>query len=113
MAYSKYRARKTSCSHGHKHDSAKEARRCNDLHLLEIAGEISHLETHVKIEFIINGAPVKMRNGQNLRYTPDFRYFEGDKQIVEDVKGGPVTADFRVRAALFRHLNPMTELRIT
>ncbi|MBV8849640.1 MAG: DUF1064 domain-containing protein, partial [Methylobacteriaceae bacterium] len=40
----KYRAQKTTCLHSHLHDSKLEARRCDELHVLEENGELTHLE---------------------------------------------------------------------
>jgi hypothetical protein len=108
----KYGAKKTKCWQGHDHPSKKEASRCDVLHDDQKQGKIDGLEIHPVFTFVINGAPVMMKNGQPLRYTADFKYNEAGKPVVEDSKGF-VTADFRIRAALFRHLNPETELRIT
>lgn len=44
----KYGAKKASCLYGHTHDSRKEARRCNELHLLQKAGAIKDLEAQIK-----------------------------------------------------------------
>jgi hypothetical protein len=108
---SKYNARKTPCQHGHEHASKREAKRCNELHLLQRAGAISDLEYEPVFRFIINGKPVKMGNGQIARYTPDFIYVENGQEICEDVKGFTVR-DFPLRAALFRCLFPTIELRV-
>ena len=108
----KFGARKTKCWQGHDHPSKKEASRCDVLHDDQKQGKISNLEIQPVFTFIINGSPVKMRNGHNMKYTADFQYDEGEHHIVEDSKGF-VTADFRIRAALFRHLYPNIELRVT
>lgn len=110
----KYGARKTDCRNGHTHDSAREAKRCNELHLLQAGGEIMYLKTQPRFEFKIAGQPVKMKNGQTARFTPDFSYIDTrtHKQIAEDSKGF-IVRDYPLRAALFRHLFPMIELRET
>lgn len=108
----KYGAKKAKCWQGHEHPSKKEASRCDVLHDDQKQGKIRQLETQPRFEFVVNGEKVKMANGQYLRYTADFQYFEGDKCVVEDSKGF-VTADFRIRKALFLHLYPHIELRIT
>jgi len=78
---SKYNNQPTPCRHGHVHDSAKEARRCNDLHLLERAGEISQLEQQPKFPIVVNGIRV-------CTYVGDFAYLDRDgKRVIEDVKG--------------------------
>jgi Protein of unknown function (DUF1064) len=108
----KYGAKKTTCVHGHKHDSRREAARCAELHLLQRAGHISALHIHPLYRFSINHVPIKMGNGGQASYTPDFYYIENGKMIVEDVKGF-IVRDFPLRAALFRALYPDVELRVT
>jgi len=51
----KYHAKKTPCTNGHMHASKREAMRCNDLHLLQRAGEISGLQQQPVFRFAING----------------------------------------------------------
>jgi Protein of unknown function (DUF1064) len=107
-------ARKTVCNAGHTHDSKAEAARCNDLHLLQRAGKIIGLKVAPRFHFNIAGKDVKMANGQVARYTGDFTYIEGNRQVVEDVKprGGLVERDVPLRLAIFRALYPDIELRI-
>ena len=76
----KYKAKRTACQHGHTHDSAKEARRCNDLHLLQRAGQISGLEIQRPYDIAVNGKKI-------CRYVADFTYTEKGAFTVEDVKG--------------------------
>ena len=102
---SKYGAKKSQCLHGHTHDSIKEAKRCNDLHLLERAGHITHLVVQPQFWFQINGVQIKHDNGRRVGMKPDFQYFEGDKNVVEDVKGFK-TADYTLRKAIFKALFP-------
>ena len=108
----KYFAKKTVCQHGHKHDSKREAARCAELHLLQRSGAIRSLSVHPVYKFAINGAPIKMGNGQQAKYTADFSYIENEKRVVEDIKGF-IVRDFPLRAALFRTLFPEIELRVT
>lgn len=112
MKRNKYGAHKTDCAHGHTHDSGREARRCNDLHLLQRAGEISGLQNQPVFRFAVEGRPVKLLNGQQARLKADFSYVENGRKIVEDVKGF-IVRDFPLRAALFRALWPDIELRVT
>lgn len=80
----KYRAKRTVCPEGHSHPSAAEARRCAELHLLERAGEITHLTMQPKFPVHINGVKV-------MTYIADFSYFplkpEKGGRVIEDVKG--------------------------
>jgi len=111
MTRNKYLAKKSDCAAGHSHPSAKEARRCNDLHLLQRAGHIEMLTVQPVFHFAINGRLLKHPNGSIARYTADFSYFEKGKNIVEDVKGFTVR-DWPLRRSLFIHCYPDTELRI-
>lgn len=107
----KYGAEPTQCSQGHKHASKREAKRCDELHLLQRAGAISDLEIEPTFKFVIEGKPLLMGNRQQARYRPDFIYVENGRYVAEDVKGVEVR-DFPLRAALFRNLFPTYELRI-
>lgn len=112
MKGNKYGARKTPCNHGHVHASAREAKRCGELHLLLRAGEITALVHEPTYELSVAGQPIRMGNGHKAKYRPDFTYLENGKVIAEDVKGF-VVRDFPLRAALFRHCFPNIELRVT
>jgi hypothetical protein len=111
---SRFFARKTLCKHGHSHASAAEAKRCNDLHLLQAAGHIVGLRYEPRFTFTVNGREVKMRNGQIMKFTPDFTYVQSGKQIVEEVKpkNGWMSRDVPVKIAFFQALWPEIELRI-
>jgi hypothetical protein len=80
----KFKAVRTDCQHGHSHPSKAEARRCDELHLLERAGEITHLTFQPKFPVHINGKLV-------FTYSADFSYFpqrpEPSGRTIEDVKG--------------------------
>lgn len=70
---------------GIRFDSGKEARRYNELRLMERAGKIENLELQPR--FILQES--FKRNGETHRkieYVADFRYIEDGKQVVEDVK---------------------------
>ncbi len=60
-------------------DSKTEARRYEELKLLERAGEISNLQRQVPYALVVNGIHV-------CSYIADFRYMRGEALIVEDVK---------------------------
>lgn len=109
-----YFAKKTTCLHGHRHDSKAEANRCAILHDRLRRGEIEALVYAPTYHFEINGHALVMRNGQRARYTADFSYLEDGNVIVEDVKAsnGYMARDVPLRLALFRHLYPHVELRV-
>ena len=83
--YSKYRAIKTEID-GIKFDSIKEAKRYQELKLMERAGNIKDLRLQVPYVLI-----EKSKYGQAIKYLADFVYFDNDKnkEIVEDTKTGP------------------------
>ena len=108
----KYGAKKTMCAHGHKHDSKKEAARCNELHDLWAAGQIADLVTQPQFWFVIDGKQVKHENGRRVGYRPDFSYRQDGAEVAEDVKG-MVTADFTLRKAIIRDLFPHIVFRQT
>lgn len=107
----KYRAKKTPCAHGHTHASAREARRCNDLHLLERAGQIAGLQQQPVYRFAINGRPIKMDNGHEAKLTADFSYVENGRKVVEDSKGF-IVRDFPLRWALAKAMWPEIDWRV-
>ena len=77
----KYRAVKTTCAANHSHPSKAEAKRCDDLHLLQRAGEINNLTLEPAFPIIINGKKV-------FTYKADFSYFDRQgNRTIEDVKG--------------------------
>lgn len=107
-------ARKTECAHGHRHDSAFEARRCNELHLLMDAGKIAGLKVHPFFPFVIDGETPKLGNGHKVGVALDFSYCDGDKLVAEDTKPRSRLADSRdwpIRKALFKHIYRSWELR--
>jgi hypothetical protein len=108
----KYGARKTPCSYGHTHDSGREAKRCNELKLLERAGEIEDLKHQVQFWFAINGTPLKHDNGHRVGVKIDFTYVDRQTamKVAEDSKGF-VVRDWPLRKAIFRALHPDILLR--
>lgn len=75
----KYRNQPVMVS-GHRFDSKLEARRFEDLRLLQKAGAISKLEVHKHWDLHVN-------NIQIGYYEADFTYQEGGKTVIEDAKG--------------------------
>jgi len=85
---SKYYAREALCNQGHKHDSVKEARRCDELTLIEKSGQIKLL----KQQPIFTLQPKFRWRGKGIRaitYRADFSYFDLENKMftVEDTKG--------------------------
>jgi hypothetical protein len=109
----KYGAKRTDCNHGHKHASGREAKRCNELHLLLWAKEITNLRVEPQYWFHINGEQVKHPNGRRVGYKPDFAYIEKLQDVCEDVKSSATMTEAAVlRMTLFRALFPEIELRL-
>jgi hypothetical protein len=76
----KYKAQRTYCANGHWHPSKAEAKRCDELHILQLAGEITRLEMQPKFPVFINGIKI-------FTYIADFSYFTKNERVIEDVKG--------------------------
>ena len=110
--FGKYRAVKAQCGAGHTHDSKREAIRCNELHILQAAGEITDLTIHPQYWFVINGRQLKHPNGRRVGYKSDFEYIENGMLVTEDVKG-VVVRDWPLRRAVFKALFPNHDLRET
>lgn len=86
---SKYRNEKVEVD-GVRHDSKKEARRWQQLQMMEKAGQITGLKRQVAFEL----APgVKFRNSPRakpaLRYVADAVYVRDGETIIEDCKSPP------------------------
>lgn len=125
MSYwNKYSAKKTECRQGHIHDSMKEANRCDELHLLLRAGEITDLE--IQKNYLIIPALYETvtlnevyktgkRKGQRktkkvciekpATYKADFVYFDKaiNKTVIEDSKGVK-TKDYILKRKLVKQL---------
>lgn len=109
---SKYKAIKTTIN-GIEFDSRKEARRYQELLLLERSGAISSLQLQVKFVLIPAQYEEVERYGKNgnklkshrrlvekeVSYIADFVYWEGGKLIVEDTKGFK-TKDYIIKRKL-------------
>jgi len=72
------------CSQNVMHQSTAEARRCNELHLMQQGGLIQELEAHPQPRFDLEVNGVKV-----CKYLADFQYVDAEtgQTIVEDVKG--------------------------
>lgn len=108
--WSKYKAKKAECAHGHIHDSKREANRCNQLHIMFAANEIASLVIQPQYWFQIEGKQIKHRNGRRVGYQGDFEYLIGNRTICEDAKGF-AARDWPLRRAIFEALFPHIELK--
>ena len=80
--------------------SKKEAKRIQELKLLQRLGTIRNLELQPKFPLIVNGVKV-------CDYIADAAYFEDNARVVEDVKSKPTkTRVYRLKIKLLRALNP-------
>ena len=100
---------------GIKFDSKLEAERYAQLKMMERAGVIRGLELQPSFELL----PSFRKNGKTWRktvYKADFRYIlcEGDKTIIEDVKGSisVITDVFRLKQKLFEYRYPELTIKI-
>jgi hypothetical protein len=91
----KFGARRTKVD-GIWFDSAAEARRYQELRLMEKAGVISELELQVPYPLAVAGHHICL-------YKADFHYFDREKQawVVEDVKGVR-TAEYKIKRKLMK-----------
>lgn len=119
----KFGAKRTNCRQGHTHASAAEARRCDELKVLDRAGKVRGIQTQPAFFFTMDGRKLSDLRGRALRYTADFRYEElgaagtdGTEtwtDVVEDVKSvATMTEAATLRLALFRFFYPDLTLRI-
>ncbi|MBR1749917.1 MAG: DUF1064 domain-containing protein [Ruminococcus sp.] len=87
MSYNKYGAKKVCCYQGHKHDSKKEAHRCNELHFLQKGRVISDLQVQVPFELLPSKKYDNMPNERGIKYVADFVYTRNGITYIEDTKG--------------------------
>ena len=99
-AMTKYRAVKTEVD-GIIFDSKKEAARYKELILLEKSGVISHLELQPRYDCVVNGKKI-------CSYRADFRYFNDQNSVVEDVKSSYTAKNstYRLKKKLVEALYP-------
>lgn len=123
MKKSKYGSRKAQ-SKGFVFDSRKEARRYNELLLIERSGAIQDLQRQVPFELIpaqyeeiptgelykrgkLKGQPKTKRVciEKSVVYNADFVYYENGKKVVEDTKSEATkTKDYIIKRKLMLYL---------
>ena len=110
----KFGAKAMACGAGHSHPSKAEARRCNDLHLMQRGGIITDLSVQPQFWFVIDGRQVMHGNGRRAGYKADFSYRENGRLVVEESKPAAKAArggDYALRRAIFLHLFPDIDFR--
>lgn len=95
----KYGAERTSSRDGTSHPSKKQARRWDELRLLERGGVISGLHREVAIPLVGRDGPLRSHSGRALSYRADFVYVEAGVTIYEDAKGFE-TPEFKLKRAI-------------
>lgn len=87
-------------------DSKKEAKRYGELKNLERAGLISDLELQPRFALQGPNGPLKADNGRQLFYSADFRYRDGDEDVIEDVKSAATGKDktYKLKRAIMRDM---------
>lgn len=111
MTYRKYGNRKVQID-GVTFDSIAEARRYQELKLLETAGEIKHLVLQPVFELQPKFKDAEGKTVAAVKYIADFRYVdELGYWIVEDVKGVE-TPVFKLKRKMFLYKYPDLKLRI-
>lgn len=78
-------------------DSALEAKKWQELQLMERAGLISDLQRQVRFDLIVNDLKV-------CGYIADFVYTENGKTVVFDAKG-MILREFKLKARLFKAIH--------
>lgn len=107
VGHHKYGATAT-VTQGMRFPSKAEARRWDELVLLERAGEIRELEPHPAYPIIVHGPDGKPRIV--AVYVADSRYRAGPEGIltIEDVKGGVLTPVYRLKKKLVEAIYDIT-----
>lgn len=96
----KYHNKKTEVD-GIVFDSKAEAKRWNELRMMEKMGLIRHLERQVPFLLIRGQRWSGGRKHRDTYYKADFVYYENGQQIVEDVKGVR-TEGYRIKRELMK-----------
>ncbi|PZR95233.1 MAG: hypothetical protein DI537_05455 [Stutzerimonas stutzeri] len=96
-------------------DSSGEAKRYQQLILLERAGVVRDLKRQVQFPLTVNGRQIatqdKLGRKFPLSYVADFTYFESGKYVIEDFKGFDTPTSRLKRAIIEAVLG--VEIRIT
>ena len=84
----KYKSHRTVCNQMHKHASKKEARRCDELTILEKQRKIKDLKQQPRFP-LRNKFKFQGKTIREIVYVADFSYIDNrnKKYIIEDTKG--------------------------
>lgn len=107
----KYGAVKTTVD-GITFDSKAEAKRYQELLLLERAGQICDVK--LQPEFVLQPSFVKKgKKYQPIKYRADFQYYDliKHKMVIEDVKGCK-TKEFLIKQKMFEYVFPGLHLEV-
>jgi len=98
----KFSAEKTTRD-GITFDSKREARRYDELRLLERGGEITDLRLQPEFDLLGQHMPLISDAGRKLKYRADFSYFDvrKGKRVFEDAKGYR-TPEYKLKRAILR-----------
>lgn len=107
---SKYKAQPTTVD-GIRFDSKKEARRYQELRLLQKAGEISNLELQPSFKLSCGDRPIKFDSGRQAVYKADFAYWDHkqEKRVIEDSKGFR-TPEYKLKRAIVHAMHPALKI---
>ena len=97
---------------GYEFDSLAEARRYEQLKLMEQAGAISDLRLQPRYELQRGFTDNEGKRQRAIVYVGDFAYSEKGKWIIEDTKGVE-TPVFKLKKKMFLYLYPHYRLRVT
>jgi hypothetical protein len=87
------------CRQNVMHQSKLEARRCDELHILAAAGDITELKAHPQPIYRLDV------NGRHVAtYRGDFEYLDRDGQLVTEDTKGFRTDTYKIKAELFAAL---------
>jgi hypothetical protein len=98
---------------GYRFDSKAEARRYEELFLLQQAGQIDGLQVHPRY-LLIEAQVIGGKRERPVWYVGDFQYWQDGRQVVEDTKGGKATQTplWKLKWRLVRSRYPDIEFRI-
>lgn len=99
--------------HGYHFTSKAEARRYEELWLLQQAAQIDGLQVHPRY-LLIEAQITDGKHERPVWYVGDFQYWQDGKQIVEEIKNGRAapTSLWKLRWRLVRSRYPDIEFRV-